>query len=195
MILMAYVLSVDVACLHAGHFPSPAISPQVCDYLGSVLINNVPANTGDEIAFFDSSGQLCGLFIVQKSGQYGFLHVYGDDPASQTDEGATTGEKLSIKVWDAQTGIEYQRDNIALTSGSQIGSALPSVLPPQWQASSRYVLNIHAYLKGDLNGNGIIELSDAIQMIKNVSKLSSCSNCSFTQNINTIIQVLQLISH
>ncbi|KPA16028.1 hypothetical protein MHK_003765 [Candidatus Magnetomorum sp. HK-1] len=193
--VMIFIVNVDISLTSAGHFPEPAISPQVCDFLGTILINNMPAKPDDEIAFFDSSGQLCGLFIVKQTGQYGFLHVYGDDSASQTDEGAITGETLFVRVWNSQTGIEYQGDNISLISGTQMGSVLPSVVPPQWQANSRYVLNIHAYLKGDINGNGIIELSDAIQMMKKLSQLNSCDNCTITQDINTVIHVLKTISN
>ncbi len=195
IIVITYIVYVDISLTKAGHFPEPAISPQVCDFLGNISINAMPAKPDDEIAFFDLSGQLCGLFIVKQSGQYGFLHVYGDDPASQADEGAISGETLYIKVWDSQTDIEYQGDNIRLTPGTQMGSVLPSIVPPQWQANSRYVLNIHASLKGDINANGIIELSDAVQMMKHLSMVSSCDNCSFTRDITHIIHVLQFISN
>ncbi|MHB8092300.1 MAG: hypothetical protein ACYDH8_12015 [Syntrophales bacterium] len=46
------------------------------------------ALAGDELAVYDESGVLCGLSTLSIPGQYGFVHVYGDDSTTTVDEGA-----------------------------------------------------------------------------------------------------------
>ncbi len=179
----------------AEHFQKPVTSPHVCDFLGNISINGLPANPDDEIAFFDSTGLLCGLFIVQHTGQYGFLHVYGDDPLTPIDEGAASGEQLYIKVWSSQTNAEYHGENIILVSGDQTGSVLSSRLPPIWQSQVRYSLNIYAFIKNDINLNQKIDLPDALMGMQLISKQHTCNQpCLFAQDIHNIIQILQQLS-
>jgi len=189
-------LSADNSLRAAEHFQKPVTSPHVCDFLGNISINGLPANPNDEIAFFDATGLLCGLFIVQHTGQYGFLHVYGDDPATPVDEGAISGEQLSIKVWDSQADVEYQGENIFLVAGDQAGSVLSSHLPPVWHSQVRYALNIYAFMKNDMNLNQKIDLSDAIIGIQLISHQQTCRPpCLFVPDMYNIIQLLQQLSH
>jgi len=51
---------------------------------------------GDVLTVLDADGVVCGLFTVKVSGQYGFVHVYGDDPATAEDEGARMGDQLTF---------------------------------------------------------------------------------------------------
>ena len=46
------------------------------------------AARGDYVTVTDPDGVVCGRFEINKAGQYGFLHVYGDDYATPEDEGA-----------------------------------------------------------------------------------------------------------
>ncbi len=52
--------------------------------------------TGDRISVADPDGVVCGEFIVNRDGQYGFLHVYGDDSTTPEDEGAIAGDFLAF---------------------------------------------------------------------------------------------------
>jgi hypothetical protein len=36
--------------------------------------------------------------VVKEKGLYGFLHVYGDDPLTPADEGASAGDAISFRV-------------------------------------------------------------------------------------------------
>lgn len=72
--------------------PSP--SPYSMDFYGYIK----GAVKGDEVAVYDSQGTLSGLFILTKNGQYGFLHIYGDDKTTVTDEGAQKNEPLSFEL-------------------------------------------------------------------------------------------------
>jgi len=58
---------------------------------------------GDIIKVYDTDNVLCGMFEVTKDGQYGVLHIYGDDMTSpDRDEGPAPGDALSIFVNDDQ---------------------------------------------------------------------------------------------
>jgi len=54
---------------------------------------------GDVVEFLDPEGTICGKWVVRDKGAYGLMAVYGDDPTTEdVDEGAQTGEVLTIKV-------------------------------------------------------------------------------------------------
>ncbi len=65
-------------------------TPLSMDFYGSVN----GAQPGDEVTVLTGQGALCGRFVVEKPGQYGFLHVYGDDRTTEVREGASVNEPL-----------------------------------------------------------------------------------------------------
>lgn len=134
---------VALAAGNAGYFGAAAPTPYWTDYLGDFRIEGLAAEPGDEIAFFDPQGVLCGVYVVPEgsAGQYGIVHVYGDDPATTVDEGASPGEVLTLRVWDSSAGREYSHAELDL-SVATIGSYPPSSLPPVWQDQAGYVLNV-----------------------------------------------------
>jgi hypothetical protein len=75
---------------------------------GSLTINGRPATACDEIAAYDTAGNVVGVYHVQNEGQYGDMVIYGDSSTSaNVDEGATTGEKLTLRIWDGTAKQEY----------------------------------------------------------------------------------------
>jgi hypothetical protein len=138
-----YVLNVDTAT----HFAAPLATPHVCNYMGNVVIENQPAEIGDEVAAFDQGGFLCGLARVGEGGKFS-IAIYGDDnPDIGPDEGAVAGEILKFRVWDASSGTEYADGGVALSPGNSMGSEffLPSAIPPVWRADYGYALNIASF--------------------------------------------------
>ena len=88
-------------------------SPTVMHLAGNLTINGRAANSCDEIAAYDSTGTLVGYFYVQNNGQYGDMVIYGDSSATTTiDEGATSGEKLTVRVWDGAAQQEYSTPSV-----------------------------------------------------------------------------------
>jgi len=154
----------------AGHFPQPVSTPYICDFLGTLSINGLPAKIGDEVAFVDSDGVYCGVYSIKKAGIYGFVHVYGDDPTTQIDEGARSGEEIKIIIWDSQLKKEYHSDTVIFSPGQLVGNAVPSYIPPKWITEKVFSLNIEKPLKGDMNKNGKIELLDIILLLQIISK-------------------------
>ena len=156
---------------HGGHFPipEPGDTRFFCDYIGRLRINGEDAMPGDEVAFLDHNGAVCGVYSLDKNLLYGFVHVYGDDPATPEDEGASAGEKLCVIVWDASAGREYAGQSVLLTPGDPAGSSVASDMPPVWIDGAIFVLNIDAVLPGDFNSDGTIDMSDALLSLKIVS--------------------------
>jgi len=124
------------------HFSNPKPTPLFIDFIGSCLINTKESQPGDEVAVFTSTGILCGAVAVTTAGQYGVLHVYGDDPSTEEIEGALPGEELMFVVWDSHLKTEYtlSPDEMAPVS---LGSFSSSPIPVVWKADkSRYGLNL-----------------------------------------------------
>lgn len=88
---LALALALPASAL-AGAPPVPKSSPYSMDLYGEIA----GALPGDVVTVRDLQGTLCGVFTVVREGRYGFLHVYGDDKATATDEGALTGEPLEV---------------------------------------------------------------------------------------------------
>ena len=54
-------------------------------------------SVGDVITIYDPDNILCGRFEVTEAGQYGVIHIYGDDlTSSEIDEGPIPGDILTI---------------------------------------------------------------------------------------------------
>ena len=58
-----------------------------------------------EVRALDPDGVLCGSFRVTTPGSFGLMPIYRDDPATDQDEGAKSGDKLTIYFNDLQVPI------------------------------------------------------------------------------------------
>ena len=68
-------------------------------YSSSIMFNSVPAPLGSRVDGFDADGVLCGRFIIKKTGQYGFIQIYGDDNrTTNVDEGAEVGDLIRFEL-------------------------------------------------------------------------------------------------
>jgi hypothetical protein len=130
-----------------------------------LLINGLPAQTGDEVAVFDSGEQLVGLFVVHTPGQYGAITVMGDSSLTpEEDEGGLPGEQLYIRVWDSSDLVELDESAIELVLPSEcIGPFCPpDSLSLTYSSDSFYLVNIHPSCNivcntdGDCGTNGWI---------------------------------------
>ncbi|KPA12215.1 hypothetical protein MHK_007579 [Candidatus Magnetomorum sp. HK-1] len=82
-------------------FCEPVVHPtnKVVDYFGYGSM----FHKGDTVTVFDTDGTLCGKYVIKINGQYGFVHVYGDDPMSlDMDEGAVPGDSLRFYINDRE---------------------------------------------------------------------------------------------
>ncbi len=81
---------------------------------GDFIIDFEPADLCDEVAVFDSGEQLIGWFRVNTEGLYGDMVAFGDSPYTPEDDGAPEGDKLTVRIWDADTRQEYSYPNVRL---------------------------------------------------------------------------------
>ncbi len=133
-----------VYALSENHFPDPQVTIGSADFLINLKIYGVSAAPGDEVAFFDPQGALCGRHLVSSTDRAYFpVVVYGDDTTTVPDEGAGTGEILTVKIWQAAAGLELTGNDLVLSQGAaQSSYYIPSAIPPVWQENTGSVLNI-----------------------------------------------------
>ena len=67
-------------------------------YSLNVEFNGQPAPVGSVIEAFDPDGVKIGRFVVQQAGRFGLMPLYGDDPATDVDEGARPGDRLTFTI-------------------------------------------------------------------------------------------------
>ena len=102
----AAVMSYDYA--PGGKSQAPADDPQAVfayeftptpwwdNYYGALTMDTGPIPVGETVYAKDPDGVICGQFTVTHEGHYGFMPVYGDDPATPEDEGATAGDRITF---------------------------------------------------------------------------------------------------
>ncbi len=71
-------------------------------FCGDNSFRGFPLPVGSVVEAYDPDGIKCGEFVVHTAGEYGFMHVYGDDEFTATDEGANVGDPIRFYV----NGIE-----------------------------------------------------------------------------------------
>jgi hypothetical protein len=146
--------------VHQQHFNVAAVTTDSIAVYGLATIGGVAAQPGDEIAAVCPDNIVCGQFTVETAGQYGFMNVYGDDPATPAKDGAASGDPIIFRAWDASAEIEL--------------GAVPHVVtgtnPPSWTADGD-IADI------DLNASGkqIIPLRAGWNLIS-----FSVKNCYYT---------------
>ncbi len=102
--------------VYQKHFQLAGITDNWIDIYGTITIDTVPAEVGDEIAVLDDDGIICGQFTVTSPGTYGFMHVFKDDPKTLSiDEGADVDDPLTIKIWDSSEAVEISASMDVIT--------------------------------------------------------------------------------
>jgi len=135
--LMILLLAVLPAAAQGAHFPLPEYNYPFADYLlATVNIDGNPAQPGDEVAFFDPQGVLCGSIVI---GDTLIVHIYGNESARADDV-------LTVRVWKTSAGVELSGNSLILSPGVLPGVP-PSAIPPvRGQEKERYALNIETTL-------------------------------------------------
>ena len=130
----------------AGYFDKPEASPVFMHLAGTLHISGQEAESGDELALFDGSGRIVGLFVVTEEGLFGDMPVSGDSELTEESEGSYEGEPLTVKVWQALTDKEFSGPSISL----YLPEAGEAIYEPftgdqlSFEADKFYLLNIEA---------------------------------------------------
>ncbi len=61
-------------------------------------LDGAPLPAGSVITVLDPDGVVCGAFSVARAGSYGLMPAYGDDPDTEIDEGAVSGDRLEFRI-------------------------------------------------------------------------------------------------
>jgi hypothetical protein len=128
----------------AKHFTVAGETSESMAIYGTATINGIPLVEGDEVAVLDPQGVVCGQYTVTTPGQYGFMHVYKDDPATPADEGAQLGDVLTFRIWNAAEKVELD----------VVTDVVTGTRPPSWTGdgdlaqinltgSSKYSIPLH----------------------------------------------------
>jgi hypothetical protein len=69
-------------------------------FLGTATFNGQEAPIGSRVDAYDPDSIHCGTWIVDSTGYYGYMSVYGDDHISTptVDEGADPGDTISFRI-------------------------------------------------------------------------------------------------
>ncbi len=92
---------VDVECgdspeVFLGELPTIPTQPYGADwYSAASTIEGTPLVPGDVIIAIDPDGVICGVTAVETDGEY-LIHVLGDDPNTEMDEGAEPGDEITL---------------------------------------------------------------------------------------------------
>lgn len=132
-----------VSSAKAAHFEGITPTRTMVDFIGYITINGKGATVGDEIGVFDDQGLLVGKCEITKEGQYGVLHVYGQDIETEAHDGANPESILTFKLWlaDSETEINVTKD---MMSTQTLGSFVESLIPPRWTADmDKFVLDMN----------------------------------------------------
>lgn len=114
-VLFSFLLMLNGAIAEVGEGVSDVKpTPYSMDLYGSIE----GVEEGDIVQVFDPDNVLCGEFVVNKAGQYGFLHVYGDDPGTDVDEGAKRGDTLRLE-FDGEELMPISNEEIVWTGDRQ----------------------------------------------------------------------------
>ena len=129
----------------AGHWDTPEVSPTLMHIAGTLKIDGANAQVNDEVAVFDSAGNIVGLFVVETVGQYGDMPINGDIQSTLTaDEGAQPGDALTIKVWSAGKAREYNGAEVSLIGTNLVEPYLAATVPLTFSESGFFGVTIAA---------------------------------------------------
>ena len=82
------------------------------DFYGTIKWDNLGKNNlpiGYRVWALDDDKKPCGIFDINTSGLYGFLHAYEDDALTLTiDEGANAGDTMYVLVQEIATKKMYE---------------------------------------------------------------------------------------
>ncbi|HOP07665.1 MAG TPA: T9SS type A sorting domain-containing protein [candidate division Zixibacteria bacterium] len=99
----------------------------------------VPA--GASVTAHTADGRMVGHFELQSDGLFGFMPVYGDDPSTETVDGAEEGQTFTLKVDGVETNEEFTwtaiGDRIAVSALTAKGTS-DDMVPGSYSLRQNY---------------------------------------------------------
>ena len=180
--MVCLLLMVAAGAHAASHW---TVNPHAYQYDMTVYVQlNAPMQTGYEVAAF--CGTECrgvGVLLTADDGTQVFqLRVRSNE---------AVGEEISLRVYHAGTGKEYYPDiTVDFTSQSVVGTP-----------SEPLVLIVNTVLKGDVNGDGTVDIADAVAVVNHVVGKANTSfveqaadvNGDGVVNIADVVRIVNLV--
>ena len=148
----------------AGQSFADTDAPEWVDFYGNVSVNGNPAPVGTVVEAFDPDNVLCGSYIVDSTGIYGFLHANRDDiDTPGTDEGATPGDSIRLVVNGINADVTVvsggltwtsngEQNNIDLTITTQTIAFTVLTTPADTLAAPGWTVTFGVEIRNDGNG-------------------------------------------
>ncbi len=158
-------------------------TPWFVDFLGQQsTLNDQPLPVGAIIRAYDPTGVLAGRAEVTLSGWY-LMAVYGDDPQTELDEGAISGDTITFTI-NGQATVPLGPDQ------------------PVWTASGErvHVELSAATLFGDLDGDCDVDVVDIMMVASRwcCQREDSCydARCDLDNDGDIdIVDIMQVAAH
>jgi hypothetical protein len=96
----AYVPGTSESAWHvdATSCPTLAPTPYLTLLYGQARLDGAAAPAGAVVEIVTPRGEVAGCTVVREGGQYGYVHVYGEDPTDPPIPGFRPGEPLAFRV-------------------------------------------------------------------------------------------------
>ena len=124
-----------VTLIKPSHF-KPAYTGNGFDhmniYLKEATIGGAGIKSGDEIGVFDGGVCVGSVVVEDPDSEYIMMTASLDDPTTKESDGFIAGHNFTLKLWDRQSGIERNTQNVQFEKGSgklfeRLGTSVLSV--------------------------------------------------------------------
>jgi hypothetical protein len=137
-------------------------------YLAQAQLNETHLEANDEIAIFDGN-KLVGAFqltepLTEEKQNNHYITAWS---TLNDGDGYTAGNTYTFKCWDSSTGLEYSNDELTLLN--PYNDAYTDAVFPSDDANysiATIVFSETSHKPGDMNDDGIIDLKDAVWILK-----------------------------
>lgn len=102
MVLWVVCAAVLLAGANYAQDPPCGPSPEWID----IMCDSSHMSQGDIVDAYDPDGTLCVQYVIEADGSFGFMPIYRDDPFTECDEGAVTGDLISFTI-NGMNAISY----------------------------------------------------------------------------------------
>jgi PKD repeat protein len=137
-------------------------------YLAQAQLNETHLEANDEIAIFDGN-KLVGAFqltepLTEEKQNNHYITAWS---TLNDGDGYTAGNTYTFKCWDSSAGLEYSNDELTLLN--PYNDAYTDAVFPSDDANysiATIVFSETSHKPGDMNDDGIIDLKDAVWILK-----------------------------
>ncbi len=113
VLMIAFLAAVAVSM--PAHSADLTPTPTWMGVYGSVTFRGAAVEKGDEVRAYTPEGLLVGKFVIEKdkTEEYGFMPIYGDDTTTAAKDGAAAGDAIKVVIYRASDKQEYPPQHVS----------------------------------------------------------------------------------